>query len=133
MPAEMFGPYRLDELLGRGGMGEVWRTFDTVKERDVALKRLLAKFADDDEFRKRFDRGSKIVARLNEPHVIPIYDFGFFHGAVWARGRWWPPWARGTCEQPLAGENDLAFGTLDVCTKVGGRSSAGWRSTDGRG
>jgi serine/threonine-protein kinase len=45
MPAETFGPYRLDELLGRGGMGEVWRAFDTVKERQVALKRLLAALA----------------------------------------------------------------------------------------
>jgi serine/threonine-protein kinase len=79
---EVFGPYRLEALLGRGGMGEVWRAHDTVKERDVALKRLLAKFADDDEFQRRFQRESKIVAGLNEPHVIPIHDFGEIDGRL---------------------------------------------------
>jgi serine/threonine-protein kinase len=83
MPAEMFGPYRLDALLGRGSMGEVWRAHDTVKERDVALKRLLATLAADGEFRKRFERESKIVARLNEPHIIPIHDFGEIDGRLY--------------------------------------------------
>jgi serine/threonine-protein kinase len=79
----MFGLYRLDELLGRGGMGEVWHAYDTLREREVALKRLLAGFAEDEEFRKRFERESKIVARLNEPHIIPIHDFGEIGGRLY--------------------------------------------------
>ncbi|GFG72746.1 hypothetical protein MBOT_01110 [Mycobacterium botniense] len=71
-----FGRYRLVELLGRGGMGEVWRAFDTVTERVVAVKMLPQNFADDQVFQKRFRREAKAAAGLNEPHVVPIYDFG---------------------------------------------------------
>ena len=71
-----FGRYQLLDLLGRGGMGEVWRTFDTVTERVVALKQLPRQFADDPVFQERFRREARAAAGLNEPHVIPIFDFG---------------------------------------------------------
>ena len=54
---ELFGPYRLEALLGRGGIGEVFRAFDTERERVVALKRLPARLTDDHKFRARFERG----------------------------------------------------------------------------
>jgi len=82
MPTEEFGPYLLQELIGRGGMGEVWRAYDTVKERKVALKRLPVHLADDAHFQDRFRRESKIIAKLDEPHVIPIYDFGEINGRL---------------------------------------------------
>ncbi|WP_260190824.1 serine/threonine-protein kinase [Actinophytocola gossypii] len=72
--AEMFGPYRVEELLGRGGMGEVHRAYDTVHERYVALKRLPA--TADEEYRARFRREARIVAGLNAPHVVPIHAHG---------------------------------------------------------
>jgi serine/threonine-protein kinase len=79
----MFGPYRLDELVGRGGMGEVYRAYDTVKRRQVALKRLPPGLAANDEFLTRFRRESEVAARLREAHVIPIHDFGEIDGQLY--------------------------------------------------
>jgi serine/threonine-protein kinase len=73
---ETFGPYRLDSLLGRGGMGEVYRAYDTNRQRDVALKLLTMQYAQDPSFQERFRRECQTLARLDEPHVIPIHDFG---------------------------------------------------------
>jgi serine/threonine protein kinase len=71
-----FGRYRLVEVLGRGGMGDVWRAHDTVTERVVALKLLKAELHDDQEYQERFRRECRAAARLDEPHVVPIHDFG---------------------------------------------------------
>jgi serine/threonine protein kinase/WD40 repeat protein len=78
---ETFGPYRIEELLGRGGMGEVHRAYDTENDRHVALKRLPG-FAEP-EFRARFRREAKLVAGLNEPHVVPIHDHGEIEGQLY--------------------------------------------------
>ena len=77
---ELFGPYRIEELLGRGGMGEVHRAYDTEHDRHVALKRLPG-FAEP-EFRARFRREAKLVAGLNEPHIVPIHDHGEIDGRL---------------------------------------------------
>jgi serine/threonine protein kinase len=71
-----FGRYRLVELLGRGGMGEVWKAFDTAMNRVVALKVLPANLADDAQYQARFRREAQAAASLDEPHIVPIHDFG---------------------------------------------------------
>jgi serine/threonine protein kinase len=58
---EQFGPYRLLALLGRGGMGEVWRALDTRKEREVALKVLGGWLGADPGFATRFRREASLV------------------------------------------------------------------------
>jgi serine/threonine protein kinase len=76
----MLGPYRLGNLLGRGGMGEVYRAYDARRERDVALKLVKHDLlsAPDDE--ARFRREFRLAARLSSPHVIPIHDYGEIDG-----------------------------------------------------
>jgi YVTN family beta-propeller protein len=76
------GHYRLDQLLGVGGMGEVFRAYDAQRDRFVALKLLPEVFSDDQEYLKRFQRESHVAARLREPHVIPIHDFGEIDGRL---------------------------------------------------
>jgi serine/threonine protein kinase len=80
---DMLGPYRLEGLLGRGGMGEVYRAFDTRRGRAVALKILPPEVARDENFRARFRRESDSAARLQDPHVIPIHDFGDIDGRLY--------------------------------------------------
>jgi serine/threonine protein kinase len=82
-----FGRYRLIELLGRGGMGEVWRSYDSAIDRVVALKMLLPHLSQDPDFDKRFRREARAAARLDNPHVVPIYDVGEIDGRLYVTMR----------------------------------------------
>ncbi len=77
-----FGHYELRSLLGRGGMGEVYTAYDTVKDRTVALKLLPPDLAGDPAYQERFRREARTAARLQEPHIIPIHDFGEIDGTL---------------------------------------------------
>jgi len=77
---EMFGPYRLEGLIGQGGMGEVHRAYDVERSRLVALKRMPHHLGSDPEFRARFSAEAQIAARMRNPHVIPIHDYGTIDG-----------------------------------------------------
>jgi hypothetical protein len=78
-----FGPYQLQELIGRGGMGEVYRAYDTSRDRVVALKRLPTAMAADPTFQARFRAEAALAAKLHDPHVIPIHDFGEIDGQLY--------------------------------------------------
>src|ERR1700739_962938 len=82
-----FGRYRLVELLGRGGMGEVWRAYDPDMNRMVALKVLPTHFAGDHEFEARFRREARSAAGLAEPHIVPIHEFGEIEGRLYVTMR----------------------------------------------
>jgi serine/threonine protein kinase/plastocyanin len=87
MQGTEFGRYRLLALLGRGGMGEVWRAHDTATDRVVAIKLLPAHFSENAEFQERFRREAHAAARLNTPHVIPIHDYGEIDGQLYVSMR----------------------------------------------
>ncbi|WP_420628214.1 protein kinase domain-containing protein [Candidatus Leptofilum sp.] len=70
------GRYRLESLLGDGGMGTVYRAYDVNLDRQVALKLMHAHFARQEEFRKRLIQEARTAAQLDHPSVVQIYDFG---------------------------------------------------------
>ncbi|MCU1648616.1 MAG: Non-specific serine/threonine protein kinase, partial [Nocardia sp.] len=77
-----FGQYELRRLLGVGGMGEVYDAYDTVRDRTVALKLLDVELAKSPTYVERFRRESRTAARLQEPHVIPVHDWGEVDGVL---------------------------------------------------
>jgi eukaryotic-like serine/threonine-protein kinase len=68
--------YRLDELVGEGGMAIVYRGYDLVLNRDVAVKLLRDQYGSDENFLARFDREAQSAARLSHPNVVNVYDVG---------------------------------------------------------
>lgn len=82
MQGTSFGNYELIDLLGRGGMGEVWRAHDTVIDRIVAIKILPTDISQDEVFQQRFRREAHAAARLRSPHVVPIHTHGEIDGRL---------------------------------------------------
>jgi serine/threonine protein kinase len=70
------GPYEILDLIGAGGMGEVYKARDTRLDRIVAIKLLPARFADHAEFRQRLEREARAVSSLNHAHICTLYDVG---------------------------------------------------------
>ena len=73
---QQLGPYEITALLGKGGMGEVYRARDTKLKRDVAIKILPEDFVQDPERLVRFEREAHLLASLNHPNIGAIYDLG---------------------------------------------------------
>ena len=71
-----FAGYRIEDLVGRGGMGVVYRATDLSLERPVALKLIAPELAENEHFRERFLREPRLAASLDHPNVIPIYEAG---------------------------------------------------------
>jgi serine/threonine-protein kinase len=82
------GPYRIEGLLGRGGMSAVYRALQTTLDRPVALKLLPAEFAGDQTFIARFLQEARAAAALQHPHIIPIYDSGQVDGCYYIAMRY---------------------------------------------
>lgn len=87
---ESFGPYRIESVLGRGGMGAVYLAAQERLARKVAIKVLAPQYVHDDDFRARFLVESRLAASLDHPNVIPIFDAGEIEGLLYLAMRYVP-------------------------------------------
>jgi tRNA A-37 threonylcarbamoyl transferase component Bud32 len=74
------GPYRILEQLGQGGMATVYKAYHAGLDRYVAIKVLHAAFREDPSFTARFSREARVVAKLEHPNIVPIYDYSEYEG-----------------------------------------------------
>lgn len=79
-PGENVGPYQIIEQLGQGGMASVFKAYHAALDRYVALKVLHQAFNEDSTFIGRFQREAKVVARLEHPNIVPVYDYAEHEG-----------------------------------------------------
>ena len=79
-PGTTLGPYRIDALVGTGGMGEVYRAYDARLRRDVAIKLLPPEFLTDSERLRRFEQEARAAAALNHPNILSVHDIGTHEG-----------------------------------------------------
>ena len=87
-PGSTFAGYRIEDEIGRGGMGVVYRATDLRLERPVALKLIAPELAADEDFRERFLRESRVAASLGHPHVLPVHAAGEEDGQLYLAMRY---------------------------------------------
>jgi ABC-type branched-subunit amino acid transport system substrate-binding protein/predicted Ser/Thr protein kinase len=121
-PGTTFGTYRVESLLGRGGMGVVYLATDESLERPVALKLIAPELVQNEQFRARFLREPKLAASLDHPNVIPIYEAGEHDGQLYLAMRY----VKGTdLRALLEREGKLsAERTIEVIAQIAGALDA---------
>lgn len=80
--------YQNWERIGEGGTGTIYKAFQPTVGREVAIKVLKTKYADDPEFISRFETEAELVARLEHPHIVPLYDFWHDEAGIYLVMRW---------------------------------------------
>src|SRR3954447_11167216 len=75
-PGTRLGPYEIVAPIGAGGMGQVYKAFDSRLDRSVAIKTLPPEYRADEKLRLRFDREARTIAALNHPHICVLHDIG---------------------------------------------------------
>ena len=75
-PEQMLGPYQIISQIGKGGMATVYKAYHASMDRYVALKVVAVGLTDDPNFLKRFQQEARLIAKLEHPHILPVYDFG---------------------------------------------------------
>jgi tRNA A-37 threonylcarbamoyl transferase component Bud32 len=122
---QTLGQYRIVEQIGKGGMATVFKAYQPSLDRYVAVKILPAYYAHEEGFSERFVREAKAIARLDDPHILPVYDFGQSDGLSYIVMKYV---AAGTLKdrlgQPLAPEEALEIleqiaGALDHAHDLG--------------
>jgi len=73
---QMLGPYRIITQIGKGGMANVYKAYQPSVDRYVAIKVLPSQLAESQEFATRFHQEARIIAKLEHPHILPVFDYG---------------------------------------------------------
>jgi serine/threonine protein kinase len=89
-PGTEIAGYRIESVIGRGGMAVVYRAEDTRLGRKVALKLLTPALAENEQFQQRFIRESRLAASLDHPNIVPIYEAGEADGHLFIAMRYVP-------------------------------------------
>lgn len=82
-PGQMLGPYRIVSQVGRGGMANVYKAYQPSVDRYVAIKVLPSQLAESKEFATRFHQEARIIAMLEHPHILPVFDYGESDGVAY--------------------------------------------------
>ncbi len=82
-PGQMLGSYRIISQVGKGGMATVYKAYQASMDRNVAIKVLPRQLAESPEFAARFQQEARIIARLEHPHILPVFDFGESDGVTY--------------------------------------------------
>jgi len=87
-PGSVFAGYRIEALIGRGGMAVVYRAEQLRPRRKVALKLVAPGFGAEDRLRARFERESEVAAQIEHPYVVPVYEVGEWEGQLYIAMRY---------------------------------------------
>jgi Tol biopolymer transport system component len=120
-PGQRLGPYEIVSLLGRGGMGEVYRARDTRLHRDVALKTIAPAFARDASLLSRFEQEALATAQVNHPNVAAVYDVGTVDGITFVVSELVPGQ---TLRDLLAGKPMKVRTAIDYAMQIAGGLAA---------
>src|SRR5215475_3290287 len=82
--------YELRDRIGEGGFGAVYRAYQPSVSREVAIKVILPQHANHPDFVRRFEVEAQLIARLEHPHIVPLYDFWRDPDAAYLVMRWLP-------------------------------------------
>ncbi|MGD8750381.1 MAG: serine/threonine-protein kinase, partial [Anaerolineales bacterium] len=82
--------YQLRECIGAGGFGEVYRAHQTTVDREVAIKIILPAYANHPDFIRSFESEARLIARLEHPHIVPLYDYWREPDGAYLVMRWLP-------------------------------------------
>jgi class 3 adenylate cyclase len=119
MLGKKIGSYEVLEEIGRGGMATVYRARQASVDRDVAIKAIRGGIASDPDAVQRFQREARLIARLEHPHILPIYDFDGAHDPPYLVMRYMET---GTLEdvmdQGLLPHNEIAYVMGQVCSAL---------------
>src|SRR5688500_13337368 len=87
-PGSVFAGYRIEALIGRGGMAVVYRAEQLRPRRKVALKLVAPGFGAEERFRARFERESEVAAQIEHPYVVPVYEVDEWEGQLYIAMRY---------------------------------------------